>query len=163
MLALGACSSDDGADGDGDASSTTASTAADSSSGDDAGADDDASSDADADSGAGAVGTVEVDGEDYGLDQVTGVTSCDLDDPDGNLTVAAKSDAGDVFLRLDHFASDPDSDEFSVTVGEIEYVSESSADVVYTVEGQTVSGTIGVVPLFEEGTAQDVSFEVTCP
>lgn len=152
VLVLGACSSDGGDDASTDAEeSTTSTTAA-------AGGDDSTTSTAEAGD---EIGMVEVDGEVYALDRIIGVTSCAFDDPEGAFTVAARSD--DAFLRLDSYASDPGNGEFTVTVGEIELVSESPSDVVYEVDGKTVSGTIPVVPLFEEGTAQDVTFEVTCP
>ena len=155
LLAV-ACSDDGGseADGAGDAPPSTEAPATDPS-------DDDASTTTTADGG--GVGTVEVDGETYDLDEIIGITSCDLEDPEGDLTVAAESADGEVFLRLDHVADNPDSDELSVNVGEVEYVSASAEAVDFEVEDRTVSGTVAVEPLFEEGTAQDVTFEVTCP
>ena len=152
------CSSDDGGDG-AEQESTTTTAAAD----DPTPATDEAPP---SDEGAtGAVGSVTVAGEARPLDQITGLTSCQLDGS-GDLTIAARSDTptedGGTFFRIDVYADDPDSDQLSVAVGDIEYVSASPEAIAYSVDGEVVTGTADVEPLFEEGTAQEVTFEVDC-
>lgn len=155
LLATVGCSSDDNEGGDASPQTTATTSAAD--------PDDEATTtSALADTGE-ALGMVAVDGEIFALTDVTGITSCNFDDPSGNFSVAAKSADGSVFVRLDSYADDPDSTEFSVAVGDIEYVSASPEDVVIELDAPTVNGTVAVEPLFEEGTAQDVVFEITCP
>lgn len=164
VLAGAACSSDDdeqASDPPASEESTTTSSASTTSA--------DGSTDPTADggsSGEGAVGSVTVDGEQHPLDRVTGITSCQLDDPSGDLTISARSDVdtadGGAFLTLTVFGEEPDSDELGVTVGETEYVSSSPEAIDYEVDGQVVSGTVDVEPLFEEGTAQEVAFDVDC-
>lgn len=157
VVAAVSCSDDDGAEDSSSETTTSAATVTQPS--------EDTTTTA-SDSGA-ELGTVEVDGETYSLTAVTGITSCDFDDPSGSFSVAAESDEstadGGVFVRLDLYGDDPDSNEFSVAVGEVEYVSASPEDVVVELDEPTVSGTVAVEPLFEEGTAQDVTFEITCP
>lgn len=168
VLALGVgCGGDDDDAADGTTSTTTSSASPGDGSagtGDTSGDADDATPSTGADTGAAgpAVGTFTLDGESHQLDTITGILSCQFDDPEGDFSVSAGSEDGRNFLILSTFGDDPDSNEFSVTVDETEYVSASPADVQYDTAGQVVSGTIGVVPLFEEGTAQDVSFEVDC-
>lgn len=164
VLLLAACggddSDDDASSGEGGATESTG--AADDDSGDGDSSGDDDMDDEMSDGGSG-VGTVEVDGATYQLDDVIGITSCDFDHPDGNFTVVAESADDVAFLGLYTYGTEADSNEFTVSVGEVEYVTESASDIDYTIDDRTVSGTIPVVPLFEEGTPQDVTFAVTCP
>ena len=94
-----------------------------------------------------------------------GILSCQEQD-DGSFSMAAESDTptseGGTFLRFDVYGDDPDSNELSVAAGETEYVSESPSAIDYSIDGDVVTGSADVVPLFEEGTAQSVTFEVDC-
>lgn len=109
------------------------------------------------------VGTVTVDGQERPLARVVGMLSCNVDDPSGDFNVSARSEDGSTFLNLTTFGDDPGGNEFSVRVDDVEYATESPDAVDYELEGRTVRGAIDVVPMFEEGTAQTVTFEVTCP
>lgn len=109
------------------------------------------------------VGTVTVDGQERPLARVVGILSCDIDDPSGDFSVGARSEDDSTFLNLTTFGDDPGGNEFSVRVDDVEYLAESPDAVDYQLEGRTVRGAIDVVPMFEEGTAQTVTFEVTCP
>lgn len=160
VLAVGAGCSDDGDDDAAPADPAPSTTAVDDASSTTA----DASSDPADVAGAG-IGTVTVDGEARTLDTITGILSCQEQD-DGSFSLAAESDTptseGGTFLRFDVYGDDPDSNELSVAAGETEYVSESPSAIDYSIDGDVVTGSADVVPLFEEGTAQSVTFEVDC-
>ena len=158
---LAASCSDDGGDDTSTAESTTTTSAVDGA----APTTDEEPSPTDGGGGAGAVGSVTVDGEERPLDRITGVLSCQLDGS-GDLSVAAESDTatedGGTYLRLDVYADDPGGNEFSVAAGTTEYVSAAPDAIDYELDGEVVTGTVAVEPLFEEGTAQEVTFEVDC-
>ncbi len=159
MLALaGACTSVDGDDAPADDTSTSTTKAEELT----PSTDEEPATDGD---GVGAVGWVTVDGEDRPLDRIVGITSCRLDGS-GDLSITAKSDAetedGGTYFSLRIYADDPSSDEVAVIVGDAEYVSASPDAIEYAVDGEVVSGTAAVEPLFEEGAAQEVAFEVDC-
>lgn len=164
-LVVASCGDDDDGDASGD---TTAPTdAADSTDETDPPDSTDTEDPDEGSAGTGAVGSVTVDGEERSLDTIAGVLSCDFDNPDEEFRVAARSETrpedGGTFLTLTTFGTSAGNNEFGLTAGDIEYFSESADSISFKIDDRTVSGTVGVVPLFEEGTAQDVSFSVTCP